>query len=563
MHLHNIPYIFLPLFFLLVLQANSSLAKKSDTLNATGLTFKTIQDNSASQGAANILSAKSDRLSEMSTIDLKITPAARNLWAIFLAGFLGGLAAILLPCIFPMLPLTVGFFTKRQEDRKKGIMDVGIYGLSIILIYVGLGMLITIVFGADALNALSTNGIFNFVFFLLLVFFATSFFGAFEITLPNKWVNKADENSDRKGFTGIFFMAATLALVSFSCTGPIIGTLLVQAATSGARLGPAIGMLGFSMALALPFVLFAFFPSWLNRLPKSGGWLNSVKVCLGFLELALCLKFLSNVDLTYRWHFLNREVFLALWIVIAVLAGFYLLGKLKFVYDSELAHISVQRLLMSIVVLAFAVYMIPGLWGAPLKSIAAFLPPQSTQDFDLYTPLLTGHNNTTQNPANDTPPVVQPPRKYEKLFDKPLNLDPFFDYQEGIAYAQKVNKPVLIDFTGHACVNCRKMEATVWPDRQVLSLMKNSYVLIQLYVDDKTELSSNEQYISIFSGRKITTIGGLNSDIQAADFDTNSQPFYVLLNAATQTLLVAPQGSLYDPVSYYNYLESGLKVFKR
>jgi len=563
MHLHNIPYIFLPLFFLLVLQANSSLAKKSDTLNATGLTFKTIQDNSASQGAANILSAKSDRLSEMSTIDLKITPAARNLWAIFLAGFLGGLAAILLPCIFPMLPLTVGFFTKRQEDRKKGIMDVGIYGLSIILIYVGLGMLITIVFGADALNALSTNGIFNFVFFLLLVFFATSFFGAFEITLPNKWVNKADENSDRKGFTGIFFMAATLALVSFSCTGPIIGTLLVQAATSGARLGPAIGMLGFSMALALPFVLFAFFPSWLNRLPKSGGWLNSVKVCLGFLELALCLKFLSNVDLTYRWHFLNREVFLALWIVIAVLAGFYLLGKLKFVYDSELAHISVQRLLMSIVVLAFAVYMIPGLWGAPLKSIAAFLPPQSTQDFDLYTPLLTGHNNTTQNPANDTPPVVQPPRKYEKLFDKPLNMDPFFDYQEGIAYAQKVNKPVLIDFTGHACVNCRKMEATVWPDRQVLSLMKNSYVLIQLYVDDKTELSSNEQYISIFSGRKITTIGGLNSDIQAADFDTNSQQFYVLLNAATQTLLVAPQGSLYDPVSYYNYLESGLKVFKR
>ena len=563
MHLHNIPYIFLPLFFLLVLQANSSLAKKSDTLNATGLTFKTIQDNSASQGAANILSAKSDRLSEMSTIDLKITPAARNLWAIFLAGFLGGLAAIFLPCIFPMLPLTVSFFTKRQEDRKKGIMDVGIYGLSIILIYVGLGMLITIVFGADALNALSTNGIFNFVFFLLLVFFATSFFGAFEITLPNKWVNKADENSDRKGFTGIFFMAATLALVSFSCTGPIIGTLLVQAATSGARLGPAIGMLGFSMALALPFVLFAFFPSWLNRLPKSGGWLNSVKVCLGFLELALCLKFLSNVDLTYRWHFLNREVFLALWIVIAVLAGFYLLGKLKFVYDSELAHISVQRLLMSIVVLAFAVYMIPGLWGAPLKSIAAFLPPQSTQDFDLYTPLLTGHNNTTQNPANDTPPVVQPPRKYEKLFDKPLNLDPFFDYQEGIAYAQKVNKPVLIDFTGHACVNCRKMEATVWPDRQVLSLMKNSYVLIQLYVDDKTELSSNEQYISKFSGRKITTIGGLNSDIQAADFDTNSQPFYVLLNAATQTLLVAPQGSLYDPVSYYNYLESGLKVFKR
>lgn len=488
--------------------------------------------------------------------------ASLSLWTIFLAGFLGGLAAVLLPCIFPMLPLTVGFFTKRHKDRSKGIMDAAVYGLSIILIYVGLGMLITIVFGADALNALSTNGIFNFIFFLLLVFFAASFFGAFEITLPNKWLNKAEENTDRKGFTGIFFMAAALALVSFSCTGPIIGTLLVQAATSGARLGPAIGMLGFSVALALPFVLFALFPSWLNGLPKSGGWLNSVKVCLGFLELALSLKFLSNVDLTYRWHFFDREVFLVLWIVIAALAGLYLLGKLNFSHDSEVKHITVPRLFLAILVLSFSVYMIPGLWGAPLKSISAFLPPQSGQDFDLYTPLLSAGKNTASN-QEDAASSAGQPRKYADLFDKPLNLNPFFDYKEGVAYAKKVNKPVLIDFTGHACVNCRKMEAAVWPDSKVLPLLKNSYVLIQLYVDDKTKLPENEQYISKFSNRKITTIGALNSDIQATKFNTNSQPFYVLLNPYAETLLVTPRGADYDPVSYYNYLKSGLQSFQQ
>lgn len=561
-YIQKIPYFFLLLFCLLFHQVNTaSAAQAPDTVSSAGLTFEPVVQEPApattKMTTAKVAAVKAEQA--IGNAEISKTAGSLSLSTIFLAGFLGGLAAILLPCIFPMLPLTVGFFTKRHKDRRKGILDAVIYGLSIILIYVGLGMLITIVFGADALNALSTNGIFNFIFFLLLVVFAASFFGAFEIMLPNKWLNKAEENTDRKGFAGIFFMAAALALVSFSCTGPIIGTLLVQAATSGARLGPAIGMLGFSMALALPFVLFALFPSWLNSLPKSGGWLNSVKVCLGFLELGLSLKFLSNVDLTYHWHFFDREVFLVLWIVISLLAGLYLLGKLTFSHDSELTHISVPRLFLAIIVLSFSVYMVPGLWGAPLKSISAFLPPQSSQDFDLYTPSLSAGSNGNQGNAAA---VDQTPHKYAQLFDKPLNLNPFFDYKEGVAYAKKVNKPVLIDFTGHACVNCRKMEAAVWPDSKVLPLIRNSYVLIQLYVDDKTELPANEQYISKFSNRKITTIGGLNNDIQATHFNTNSQPFYVLLQPSTETLLVTPQGANYNPVSYYNYLESGLKAFK-
>lgn len=556
----KLPYLVLVLLCLLTVSVQAASPKAApDSVNTADLQFTSITSDTAVATTKPVVKMapsnhKADKIAGMA-IPAK-TPL--SLWAIFITGFIGGLAALLLPCIFPMLPLTVGFFTKRHANPKKGILDAAIYGLSIILIYVGLGMLITVVFGADALNALSTNGIFNFVFFLLLVVFASSFFGAFEITLPNRWANKAEENTDKKGFTGIFFMAAALALVSFSCTGPIIGTLLVQAATSGARLGPAVGMLGFSIALAFPFVLFALFPSWLNNLPKSGGWLNSVKVFLGFLELGLSLKFLSNVDLTYHWHLFDREVFLVLWIVIAALTGFYLLGKLKFGHDSDVSHISVPRLFLAIIVLSFSVYMVPGLWGAPLKSIAAFLPPQASQDFDLYTPGLSGGNSS----AVKTISPDQTPHKYADLFDKPLNLNPFFDYKEGVAYAQKVHKPVIIDFTGHACVNCRKMEASVWPDKKVLPLLKDSYVLIQLYVDDKTELPAEEQYVSTFSHRKITTIGGLNSDIQATRFNTNSQPYYVLLNPATETALVTPEGADYNPESYYRYLESGINLFK-
>jgi thiol:disulfide interchange protein len=556
-HIKKLRYLLLVVLFFGATHVHAmALPQSKDTVSSAGVQFSSSADTTVSKAAAPVV--KPAKAAANASATIAKPSASLSLWTIFIEGFLGGLAALLLPCIFPMLPLTVGFFTKRHSNPRKGILDAAVYGLSIILIYVGLGMLITVIFGADALNALSTNGIFNGVFFLLLVVFAASFFGAFEITLPNRWVNKAEENTERKGFTGIFFMAAALALVSFSCTGPIIGTLLVQAATSGARLGPAVGMLGFSIALAFPFVLFALFPSWLSGLPKSGGWLNSVKVFLGFLELALSLKFLSNVDLTYHWHLFDREVFLVLWIVIAALTGFYLLGKLKFDHDSDVTHVSVPRLFLAIIVLSFSVYMVPGLWGAPLKSIAAFLPPQATQDFDLYTPTLSAGSTgaTAINPA------AQAPRKYANLFDRPLNLNPFFDYKEGVAYAQKVHKPVIIDFTGHACVNCRKMEATVWPDKKVLPLLNNSYVLIQLYVDDKTELPANEQYVSPFSHRTISTIGALNSDIQATKFNTNSQPFYVLLNPVTETTLVMPEGADYNPASYYNYLQSGLNLFK-
>jgi len=556
--LKKLPALLLALCCLLTVQVYASPSAQTDTTSTAGVQFTPIQaDTQATSVKPVVKKAAINQSQNAALAPVVKAPVQLSLWAIFLEGFIGGFTALLLPCIFPMLPFTVSFFTKRHTNPRKGIFDAVIYGLSIVLIYVGLGMVITILFGANALNALSTNGIFNFVFFLLLVVFAASFFGAFEITLPYKWANKAEENTEKKGFIGIFFMAAALALVSFSCTGPIIGTLLVQAATSGARLGPAIGMLGFSVALSFPFVLFAMFPSWLSGLPKSGGWLNSVKVVLGFLELALSLKFLSNVDLTYHWHWFDREVFLVLWIVISALTGFYLLGKLKFSHDSELTHLSVPRLFLSIIVLSFTMYMIPGLWGAPLKSIAAFLPPQASQDFDLYTPTLSAGSGYVSSAPTD-----QTPHKYANLFDKPLNLNPFFDYKEGIAYAQKVHKPVIIDFTGHACVNCRKMEASVWPDRKVLPLLKDSYVLIQLYVDDKTELPANEQYTSTFSHRLITTIGGLNSDIQATRFNTNSQPYYVLLNPATEMPLVTPEGADYDPASYYKYLQSGLNLYK-
>ncbi|WP_316814648.1 protein-disulfide reductase DsbD family protein [Pedobacter nyackensis] len=481
----------------------------------------------------------------------------QSLIGIFITGFIGGLAALLMPCIFPMLPLTVSFFTKGSQSKGTAVSRAMFYGLSIIVIYVVLGLLVTVIFGADALNSLSTNGVFNFLFFVLLMIFAISFLGAFEITLPSSWVNKMDANSDKGGLAGLFFMAGTLALVSFSCTGPIIGTLLVQAATSGALLGPAIGMFGFSFALAIPFALFAMFPSWLSALPKSGGWLNSVKVVLGFLELALAMKFLSNVDLAYHWNWFDREIFLVLWIVIFGLMGLYLLGKLKFSHDSPVNFISIPRLMISIVVLSFTVYMIPGLWGAPLKSISAFLPPQGTQDFDLYTPTLTGGNGGTAAASNHS----EGKHKYADIFHAPLNLNVFFDYDEGMAYAKKVGKPVMIDFTGHACVNCRKMEANVWPDKAVYSKLSNDYVIIQLYVDDKTELEESEKYKSTFSGKDVKTIGNKWSDVQASKFNSNSQPYYVLLGHDEKPL-VSPTGANYNPEEYLQFLESGLTAFK-
>lgn len=483
-------------------------------------------------------------------------PAAkRSLRGIFIAGLLGGFAAFLMPCIFPMVPLTVSFFTKGSDSKRKGISKALIYGLFIIIIYVALGMLITIAFGSDALNALSTNGFFNFAFFLILVVFAASFFGAFELTLPSAFVNKIDSKSDKGGFIGLFFMAFSLALVSFSCTGPIIGTLLVEAASNGERLGPAIGMLGFSITLAIPFIIFAIFPSMLKSMPKSGSWLNSVKVVLGFLELALALKFLSNVDLAYHWNWLDREVFLALWIAIFGLLGLYLIGTIKFAHDGNLQYISVFRTIFAIITFSFVIYMIPGMWGAPLKSISAFLPPLATQDFDLSTgnfEVLSSHSVNSKN------------KKYSEIFHErgtPKGFDPYYDYDEGLAAAKAVNKPIFIDFTGWNCVNCRKMEANVWTDPKVATLLREEFVMIELFTDDKTNLSIDEQYVSSYSGQKITKLGKKFADLQASKFNNNSQPMYAILDTEGN-ILQPPIGADFNVDSYSAYLEKGVRLFK-
>jgi thiol:disulfide interchange protein DsbD len=536
--------------FSLVVKADKSVVIAAAPA-ATALPSENILDSASLTDSGNKVISTDITPAEIEANDVTSQTSNPSLWAIFLAGFVGGLLALIMPCIFPMLPLTVSYFTKKAGSRRKAISHAGIYGLSIIVIYVALGMIITLIFGSDALNELASNGIFNFLFFALLVVFAISFFGAFEINLPSSWINKIDAQSDKGGLVGLFFMAFALALVSFSCTGPIIGTLLVQAAAMGELMGPAIGMLGFSLALAIPFTLFASFPSLLKSLPKSGGWLNSVKVTLGFVELALAFKFLSNVDLAYHWEFLDREIFLVLWIVIFAMLGFYLLGKLKFSHDSDLPFITIPRLFLAIITLAFTIYMIPGLWGAPLKAISAWLPPQTTQDFDLYT-------NTLSSPEVTQDTVK---KKYGGLFKAPHNLDAFFDYEQGLAYAKQQNKPVLIDFTGHSCVNCRKMEAAVWSEPEVLDRLKKDYVLISLYVDDKTDLPENEKYISKFSGKKIKTIGNKWSDFQASTFQTNSQPYYVIVNSEGN-ILVEPQAFNLNIKNYVNFLDSGLNAYQ-
>jgi len=480
---------------------------------------------------------------------------SESLWGIFIAGLIGGFAAFLMPCIFPMVPLTVSFFTKKSGNKTQAVTQALLYGIFIIVIYVALGMLITIAFGPEAMNQISTNGVFNFLFFLLLVVFAASFFGAFEITLPSSFVNKIDSNSDKGGLLGLFFMSASLAVVSFSCTGPIIGTLLVEAATKGERLGPAIGMFGFSLALAIPFVLFAMFPSMLKSLPKSGGWLNSVKVVLGFLELALALKFLSNVDLAYNWQLLDREVFLSLWIVIFGLMGLYLIGKIRFSHDSPLAYLSVPRTMLAIIVFSFVVYMIPGLWGAPLRSIAAFLPPIGTQDFDVSAGIGTS-NNHNADAVN---------RKHYTHFHSRATIkgfDPYYDYNEALAAAQEQQKPLLIDFTGWTCVNCRKMEADVWSNQEVKNLINNEFILVELYVDEHDlSLPESEQYVSPQTGKKINTVGKKNTDFQITQFRSNSQPLYAIVDCKGE-LLVPTSGANYDIEKYANYLKSGIEAYK-
>ena len=462
--------------------------------------------------------------------DATVSAADTSWLFIFFAGFLGGLIALLTPCVWPMIPMTVSFFLKRTKDRKKAIRDAITYGLSIIVIYLVMGLLITGIFGASALNDLSTNAIFNILFFLLLVVFAVSFFGAFELVLPASWTSKLDSKADSTtGVLSIFFMSFTLVLVSFSCTGPIIGTLLVQAASMGTAVGPAIGMFGFALALSIPFSVFAIFPNMLQSMPKSGGWLNSVKVVLGFLELALALKFLSVADLAYGWRLLDREAFIVLWIVIFSLLGVYLLGKIKFSHDSEVKYVSVPRLFMAIISFAFAIYMVPGLWGAPLKAISAFAPPLYTQDFNLYK------------------------NEVHAAFD---------DYESGMAYAKKVNKPVMIDFSGFGCVNCRKMEASVWTDPKVKQMLENDYVLITLMVDDKTKLPQPIEIQENGKTRKLKTIGDKWSYLQRSKCGSNAQPFYILLNDEGQPL--GPSYAFNEDVSkYIQFLQNGLKEFKK
>jgi len=506
----------------------------------------------AKVATASKLDSAKHTISETAKIEQYVEKPSMSLWRIFIEGFIGGFAALIMPCIFPMIPLTVSYFTKKDHTRVKAIYHAGVYGLSIILIYVLLGFGVTKLLGADALNDLASNGIFNTVFFILLIVFAASFLGAFEITLPSSWVNKADQQTEKGGFIGLFFMAFTLALVSFSCTGPIIGTLLVEAASGKSDLGPLVGMGGFSLALALPFAFFAAFPSAMKSLPKSGGWLNSVKVVLGFLELALALKFLSAVDLAYHWNILDREVFLVLWIVIFGMMGFYLLGKIRFSHDTKLEYITLPRLFIALFSFAFAIYMIPGLWGAPLKAISGFAPPLGTQDFDLGKPMMVEKKSESGMMM----------KKYADLFHCPNGLDCFFDFDEAMAYAKKVNKPLFVDFTGHACVNCRKMEASVWSQPQVLKRLTEDFVLVSLYVDDKTELPEAEQYVSKFSGKKIKTIGNKWSDLQSSKYSTNSQPYYLILNHEGQ-LLTEPHAFDLNIENYVMFLDKAKMQFKK
>ncbi len=548
-----------PFKFSGVAKAGNAAATKTEQLKAEQPEQKVVDKADKKEEATSVASKDSSAMMELvpattteAATDIQPAVASSELWKpvisdlqalgeehgqedmswiyIFITGFLGGLLALFTPCVWPIIPMTVSFFLKRSKDKKKGIRDAWTYGASIVVIYVALGLAITLIFGASALNALSTNAIFNILFFLMLVIFAASFFGAFEIRLPSKWGNAVDSKAESTtGLLSIFLMAFTLSLVSFSCTGPIIGFLLVQVSTTGSVVAPAIGMLGFAIALALPFTLFALFPSWLKSMPKSGGWMNVIKVTLGFLELAFALKFLSVADLAYGWRLLDRETFLALWIVIFALLGFYLLGKIKFPHDDDDNKVGVTRFFMALISLAFAVYMVPGLWGAPLKSVSAFAPPMQTQDFNLYK------------------------NEVHAKFD---------DYDLGMEYARLNGKPVMLDFTGYGCVNCRKMEAAVWTDPKVSDLINNDYVLITLYVDNKTPLTEPVKIIENGTERTLRTLGDKWSYLQRLKFVANAQPFYVLLDNQGKPLNKSYAYNE-DIPKYIEFLQTGLENYKK
>ena len=483
-----------------------------------------------------------------------------GLLSIFFLCFGTGLLAIITPCVFPLIPVTVSFFLKRSGSRKAGVKNAVIYSLSIIAIYTIPTLLITLFFGDKALYLISTSAISNLLFFAIFIVFAASFFGAFELTLPNSWANKADEKAGKGGISGIFFMALTLVIVSFSCTGPLVGTLLGQTSTKGVTIAPIIGMFGFGAGLALPFSLFAFFPTMLKSLPKSGGWLNSVKVTFGFIELALAMKFLSNVDLIYHWHLLNRDVFLVIWIVVFLLMGLYLLGKLKFSHDSDLKFISVPRLFFAIAAFSFALYMVPGLWGAPLKPLSGFIPPATTQDFNLENLKYSIGNNQPISTAKNN--AVQPPKKYIDKLHVPFGLTAYFDLEEGMAAAKILHRPLMLDFTGHSCANCRKMEEEVWSNPDVLKRIKENFVLVSLYVDEKEELPNAEQYVDK-NGSKVITVGDKNLDYESKKFDLNAQPLYMFLDLKGNALSDKKYGYDANIQKFINHLDAIKAAFDK
>jgi thiol:disulfide interchange protein DsbD len=490
----------------------------------------------------------------MSSETSKEDKTKSTLLSIFILAFLGGLAAIFTPCVFPMIPMTVSFFMHSDENKAKAKFKAFFYGFSIIAIYTFIGTIVAVTLGANFANFLSTHWIPNVLFFVIFMVFAASFFGMFEITMPSWIVNKSVANEDKGGLAGPFFMAFTLVLVSFSCTGPIVGAILVKSA-GGEVLMPIVGMLGFSSAFALPFTLFAIFPSWLNNLPKSGGWLNSVKVVLGFIEVALGLKFLSIADQTYHWGILDREIYLAIWIVVFTLMGFYLLGKLKFSHDSDLKYISVPRLMLAIITFGFVVYMIPGMFGAPLKALAGYMPPKATLDFDINT--IVRENSSTSVKSDRYKNTA----KYSDFLHLPHGLQGYFDYEEGLAAAKEQGKPVFIDFTGHGCVNCREMESNVWSDPQVLKRLNEEYIVIALYVDDKKQLPKEEWYVSEYDGKQKKTIGKKNSDFQITKYNVNAQPYYCLLDNEGNDL-TDPRAYDLDVQKFVEFLDRGIKNFK-
>lgn len=526
----------------------SAVVTRPDTLKTAGPAAAGADSGAKLHEHAKLAETDADKAADQSL-----------LW-FFLISFLAGLAAIITPCVFPMIPMTVTFFMHDSTTKRKARLEAVVYGLSIIVIYTVIGTLVAVTLGANFANFLSTHWIPNVFFFLIFMVFAASFLGMFEITLPSWIVNKADKQADKGGYSGAFFMAFTLVLVSFSCTGPIVGAILVKSA-GGALLMPIIGMLGFSLAFALPFGLFAFFPSWLSGLPRSGGWLNAVKVVLGFLELALGLKFLSIADQTYHWHILDREVYLAFWIVIFFLMGMYLLGKLKFNHDSDLPYVSVPRITLAIIVFSFVVYMIPGMWGAPLKALSGYLPPATYQDFDINTIVQNetralGTAMAGKQPASS---LCDKP-KYADFLKLPHGLEGYFDYKQALACAKERNKPVFIDFTGHGCVNCREMEANVWSDPKVLQRLREHYIVTALYVDDKTDLPEKEWITSTYDKKVKKTIGKIFADLQITRFNVNSQPYYVLLDTSGN-LLTKPRAYDLDTDAFVKFLDTGVENF--